>query len=145
MNLPLINACFNGAATLALIAGFVAVKRKQIALHRACMGGALALSALFLVGYLVHHYQVGGHVKFQGTGGIRLCYFAILLTHTPLAAIVPFFAGRAVWLALKGRLDEHRRLVRWFWPVWLYVAVTGTLIYLLVYVWYAPVATASVG
>ncbi len=139
MNLPFFNACLNGAATFALIAGFVAVKRKKIGLHRLCMGAALALSALFLIGYLVHHYQAGGHVRFAGTGWVRPLYFAILVTHTPLAILVPGFALRAAWLAMKNRIAEHRRLTRWLWPVWLYVALTGVLIYLLVYVWYAPV------
>ncbi len=143
MNLPLINAGFNGLSILALLAGFVAIKRDRVALHRACMGAALALSALFLAGYLAHHYQAGGHVPFRGTGWIRPVYFAILITHTPLAALVPFFASRAAWLAIKGRVEEHRRLVRWVWPVWMYVAVTGTLIYLLVYVWYAAPPPAA--
>lgn len=145
MNLPLFNAGVNGAATLALVAGFVAAKRKNITLHRACMGAALALSALFLAGYLAHHYQAGGHVRFAGTGAARTLYLVILATHTPLAAVVPVAALRALFLALKGRIGEHRRLVRWLWPLWLYVALTGVLLYLLVYVWYGPPLAGGAG
>jgi putative membrane protein len=135
-NLPLLNGLLNGLATLLLLAGYCAIRLRRITLHRALMGSAFTVSVLFLVSYLVHHYQVRGHVPFQGTGPVRILYFAILLTHTPLAALVPFLAIRTIYLALQNRLEEHRRAARWTLPVWLYVSVTGVLIYLFVYVWY---------
>ena len=138
MNLPFINAILNGTAAILLVCGWFAIRAKKIALHRALMGTAFLTSALFLAGYLLHHYQAGGHVRFTGEGPVRLIYFAILITHTPLAVLVPFLAIRAIWLALKGRLDEHRRLARWTLPIWLFVSVTGVLLYLLLYVWYTP-------
>lgn len=138
-NLPLLNALLNGLAMVLLLAGYLAIRLRKITLHRALMGGAFLVSVLFLVSYLTHHYQVKGHVPFQGTGSVRMLYFAILLSHTPLAALVPFLALRTLFLALKNRLDEHRRWARWTLPVWLYVSLTGVLIYLFVYVWY-PVA-----
>ncbi len=138
MNLPFINAILNGTATLLLVCGWFAIRAKKIALHRALMSTAFVTSALFLAGYLLHHYQAGGHVRFTGEGPVRLIYFAILITHTPLAVLVPALAIRAIWLALKGRLDEHHRLARWTLPIWLFVSITGVLLYLLVYVWYTP-------
>ncbi len=135
-NLPLLNGLLNGLATLLLLAGYCAIRMRRIGLHRTLMGSAFTVSVLFLVSYLAHHYQVKGHVPFQGAGPVRILYFAILLTHTPLAALVPFLAVRTVWLALKNRIDEHRRAARWTLPIWLYVSVTGVLIYLFVYVWY---------
>jgi uncharacterized membrane protein YozB (DUF420 family) len=133
LNLPFINALLNGAAAILLVCGWFAVRAKKIPLHRALMGTAFATSALFLIGYLLHHYQAGGHVAFTGVGPVRRFYFAILITHTPLAVIVPVAAIRAIWLARAGRIEEHRRLARWTLPVWLYVSVTGVLVYLLLY------------
>ena len=138
MNLPFINAILNGTAAILLVCGWFAIRAKNIMLHRALMSTAFVTSTLFLAGYLLHHYQAGGHVRFTGEEPVRLIYFAILITHTPLAVLVPFLAIRAIWLALKGRLDEHRRLARWTLPIWLFVSVTGVLLYLLVYVWYTP-------
>lgn len=135
-NLPLLNGLLNGLATLLLLAGYGAIRMRKILLHRALMGSAFTVSVLFLISYLAHHYQVRGHVPFQGTGPVRILYFAILLTHTPLAALIPFLAVRTIYLALKNRIDEHRRAARWTLPIWLYVSVTGVLIYLFVYVWY---------
>ena len=135
-DLPLLNGMLNGAATLLLLAGYCAIRMRKVALHRFLMGGAFTVSILFLISYLAHHYQVKGHVPFQGTGPVRILYFAILLSHTPLAAIVPFLAIRTIYLALQNRLEEHRRLARWTLPIWLYVSVTGVLIYLFVYVWF---------
>ena len=138
MNLPFINALLNGAAAILLVCGWFAIRAKKIALHRALMSTAFLTSALFLAGYLLHHYQAGGHVRFTGEGPVRIIYFAILITHTPLAVLVPVLAIRAIWLAHAGRIAEHRKLARWTLPVWLFVSVTGVLLYLLVYVWYTP-------
>lgn len=96
------------------------------------MLGALACSCVFLASYLAYHHQVGS-VRFQGTGAPRLVYLSILFTHTVLASAVPFIAGRMVWLAWKGRIEAHRALGRWGMPVWLYVSVTGVVVYGMLY------------
>ena len=96
------------------------------------MAAAVACSILFLASYLAYHAQVGS-VRFQGTGAARTAYLAILLTHTVLAAAVPFIAGRMLWLAFTGRFGSHKALGRWGMPVWLYVSVTGVVVYGLLY------------
>lgn len=132
MRLPDVNALLNGAATVLLCCGWIAVRRKRIGLHKACMLSAFAVSVAFLACYLVHHARVG-HVEFKGTGWIRPVYYAILVPHILLAfAIVPM-ALRTLWLAWKGELERHRRLARWTLPLWLYVSVTGVLIYAMLY------------
>jgi uncharacterized membrane protein YozB (DUF420 family) len=115
-----------------LFAGWRLVLAGRKEAHRRCMIGALVCSALFLANYLYYHYQVGS-VRFQGTGAIRTVYLAILLTHTVLATVMLPFIGRAVWLAWKGRFEEHRRAARWAFPVWFYVSVTGVVIYGMLY------------
>jgi len=130
--LPTLNACLNGLAAVALVTGFVFIRRGQWRRHRAAMVTALVLSGLFLASYLVYHYQVGS-VRFQGEGTIRSVYLAILLTHTVLAVTVPFFAGFLVYFATKRRFDQHRAVARWGLPIWIYVSVTGVVIYLMLY------------
>ena len=130
--LPTVNATLNGLAAVALATGYVFIRRGQWRRHRAAMITALVLSGLFLASYLVYHYQVGS-VRFQGQGPIRTVYFTILLTHTVLAATVPFFAGALVYLAVKGRFARHRAVARWGLPIWLYVSVTGVVIYWMLY------------
>lgn len=132
--LPAVNASLNGLATVFLFAGWWAIKVKHnAALHRALMGAALVSSAAFLSCYLYYHYNAGAMTKFEKEGVIRLVYFAILITHIPLAvAMVPFILA-AVWFALKGQFDKHKKLVKWVWPVWMYVSVTGVLIYVMLY------------
>ncbi len=132
--LPAVNASLNGLATLLLFAGWWAIKIKHNAnLHRAFMGASLVCSAVFLSCYLYYHYNAGAMTRFEKEGAIRLVYFTILLTHIPLAvAMVPFILA-AVWFALKGQFDKHKKLVKWVWPVWMYVSVTGVLIYVMLY------------
>ncbi len=127
--LPHVNALLNGASTFFLVLGFWYIRRKRIAQHRFCMLCALAASLLFLASYLVYHYQVGSK-SFQGQGFIRPVYFAILLTHTILAMVnVPL-----VLITLREKFDQHARLARrWTLPVWLYVSVTGVLVYVMLY------------
>ncbi len=132
MNLPLLNACLNVTAAALLSAGWLAVKRRRLALHKACMLSATAVSTLFLASYLLHHYRVG-HVVFQGTGSMRTFYLSILGTHTVLAAAVPFLAGITLWRALKGDFERHKRIARWTLPIWLYVSVTGVIVYAMLY------------
>ena len=131
-DLPALNASLNALASLFLLAGYVFVRRKRIAAHRACMLGALATSALFLTSYLIYHYNVGSR-PFTGTGPIRLVYFAILISHVLLAiAIVPMVLV-TVSRALAGRFDRHRRIARITWPLWMYVSVTGVIVYVMLY------------
>lgn len=130
--LPTVNASLNGTAALLLLAGFLAIKRKNVALHKKLMLAAFSCSVLFLISYLVYHSQVGSR-HFTGQGGWRTFYFALLLTHTVLAAIVPFGAVLALRRALRNEFDQHRRLTRWVWPIWMYVSVTGVVIYWMLY------------
>ena len=131
-DLPALNASLNALASLFLLAGYVFVRQKHIAAHRACMLGALATSALFLTSYLIYHYNVGSR-PFTGTGPIRLVYFAILISHVLLAiAIVPMVLV-TVSRALARRFDRHRRIARITWPLWMYVSVTGVIVYVMLY------------
>ena len=131
-DLPAVNATLNSLATVLLIAAWVLVKQRRLTAHRNLMIAALACSALFLTSYLIYHAQVGS-VRFQGTGPVRTVYFTILLTHTVLAALVPFLVGITVWRAYKKRWDRHVRIARWTLPIWLYVSVTGVVIYWMLY------------
>ena len=130
--LPHVNASLNGLGALLLVAGFLFIRRQNIAAHRFCMVAAFVLSILFLVSYLTYHYQVGS-VRFQGTGAIRTFYLAILASHSLLAAIVPFLAVITLWRALRERFDRHVKIARWTLPIWLYVSVTGVMVYWMLY------------
>jgi putative membrane protein len=131
-DLPAINACFNAGSTLLLIAGYVLIKRQRQIAHRNCMIGALITSTLFLAGYLTYHAYAGS-TRFRDPQWFRPIYLAILLTHTILAAAVVPLVLVTVVPALRERWDRHRRIARWTWPIWMYVSVTGVLIYLLLY------------
>lgn len=131
-DLPTVNALLNAAAASLLAAGFFLIRSGRRDAHRRAMTAALACSALFLVSYLAYHYGAGS-VRFRGTGAVRTAYLSILLTHTVLAAAVPFLAIATFVLARKGRFDAHRRLARVTLPIWLYVSVTGVVIYLMLY------------
>ncbi|MGE0886503.1 MAG: DUF420 domain-containing protein [Blastocatellales bacterium] len=131
-DLPALNAILNSISAILLTTGYVFIKRKKRDAHRACMIGAFVTSTLFLASYLVYHFNVGS-VKFQGQGTVRTVYFTILLTHTVLAAgIVPMIFVTFA-RALKGRFDKHRTIARWTLPMWLYVSVTGVIVYLMLY------------
>ncbi len=131
-DLPMVNATLNSLATVLLIAAWVLVKRRRLVAHRNLMIAALVCSALFLTSYLIYHAQVGS-VRFQGTGPVRTIYLTILLTHTVLAALVPFLVGITVWRAWRKRWDRHVSVARWTLPVWLYVSVTGVVVYWMLY------------
>jgi len=126
------NAVLNTIATLLLVAGWVFIRRGQWQAHRATMIAAFAVSAIFLACYLTYHYLVG-HVPFTGQGPIRIVYFTILFSHILLAVTVPVLAISMFVLAYRGRWEAHRRLGRITMPIWLYVSVTGVVIYLLLY------------
>lgn len=134
-DLPALNAALNGTATLLLLAGYLMIRRGQVRKHRACMLGALVVSAAFLISYVVYHAQAGS-VHFTTGGWPRALYFAILLTHVPLAALVLPLALVTAARGLRGRFDAHRRIARWTLPIWLYVSVTGVLVYLMLYRWF---------
>jgi putative membrane protein len=133
MLLPTINAMLNSLAAVLLIAGYRAIKSGRIRRHQSYMLAALAASAAFLACYLLNRYIVGGLTRYEGEGLLRFIYFAILLTHTPLATLMVPFILAAVYLAYKGRFAAHARITRWIWPVWMYVSVTGVLIYIILY------------
>jgi putative membrane protein len=131
-DLPLLNALLNGSSALCLLAGLYFIRRREIRKHRACMVAALVCSALFLTSYLVYHANVGS-VPFSGRGGIRMLYFTILVSHTLLAATVPPLAIITLRRALRARFEKHMKIARWTLPIWLYVSVTGVVIYLMLY------------
>jgi len=134
-NLPSINATLNSISATLLLAGFFFIRRKNILAHRACMLGAVASSILFLVGYLTYHFNMGT-TRFEGEGLVRPMYFALLLTHTILAiAIVPLVIT-SLYRAFGKRFEAHRRIARWTFPIWLYVSVTGVLVYFMLYHWF---------
>jgi putative membrane protein len=132
-----VNALLNGTSAVLLACGYVAIRSGKVAVHKTFMIAAFVVSSAFLVSYLAYHYRVG-HVAFQGQGWIRPVYFALLLTHTVLAAvIVPMIIVtlRRAWLE---RFDRHRVIARWTLPLWMYVSVTGVIVYLMVYQIYTP-------
>lgn len=131
-DLPTLNAVLNGLAALALLVGWWHIRRGRWRQHRAAMLTALALSTAFLASYLVYHAQVGS-VRYQGQGPIRTVYLTILLTHTVLAAAVPFLAAITLVRALRQRFPHHAAIARWTLPIWLYVSVTGVVIYVMLY------------
>lgn len=131
-DLPALNALLNATSAVLLITGYRFIRQGRREAHHKTMTAALALSALFLASYLIYHAQVGS-VRFQKTGWVRPVYFSILISHTILAACVAPMALVTVWRAWKGRFDRHRRLARITFPLWLYVSVTGVIIYLMLY------------
>jgi uncharacterized membrane protein YozB (DUF420 family) len=130
--LPSINAALNATAAILLICGYALIRRKRIQAHRKVMTAAFVTSCLFLVCYIVYHVQVGS-VHFPHTGAIRTVYLSILTTHTILAAIVPVLAIITLRRGLSARYDKHRKIARWTLPIWLYVSVTGVVVYLMLY------------
>ena len=131
--LPTVNATLNGTAAVLLVWGYTLIRRKRIAQHRRVMLTAFATSCLFLICYLVYHAQVGS-VPFGHEGTVlRTVYLSILATHTVLAATVPFLAVITLRRGLAGKYDRHRKIARWTLPIWLYVSVTGVVVYLMLY------------
>jgi uncharacterized membrane protein YozB (DUF420 family) len=130
--LPAVNASLNALSAVLLVCGYVLIRRGRINQHRRCMIAAFATSSLFLVCYLVYHAQVGS-VPFRRQGFVRPLYFTILITHVTLAASVLPLALVTLARGLKARYPQHRRIARWTFPIWLYVSVTGVLVYVLLY------------
>ncbi|RYZ54043.1 MAG: DUF420 domain-containing protein [Sphingobacteriales bacterium] len=131
----LINAIINSAVSCLLIAAFVAVRRKNYILHRNLMYGAIVLSMLFLVSYIAHHL-FAGDTRFGGAGAIRYFYYFILITHIILAALILPFILFTAYRALTGEYNRHRKIARYTFPLWLYVSITGVLVYLLISPYY---------
>jgi putative membrane protein len=135
--LATVNASLNAIAAIFLGAGYFFIRRRQIGPHRVCMLIAFAVSVVFLICYVTYHIQVGD-VRFQGHGVVRPVYFTILITHIILAGATVPLAVFTLSRALRARFDKHRRIARWAWPVWMYVSVTGVIVYLMVYHIYGP-------
>jgi len=129
---PALNASLNGASAILITTGRALIRRQKVRLHRACMITAVVTSSLFLVSYLYYHAHVGS-VHFPGQGWIRPVYFAILISHTLLAALVVPMILFSLSYGLRGRFDRHRRIARCTYPVWLYVSVTGVVVYIMLY------------
>jgi len=131
-DLPAVNASLNAVSGVLLLIGYALIKARRIQAHRRCMIAAFATSAVFLACYLVYHAQVGS-VPFTRQGAVRPVYFTILISHVVLAAAVPPLALITLRHAFRGRFGPHRRLARWTFPVWVYVSLTGVLVYVLLY------------
>ncbi len=131
-DLPTLNAGLNAATAVLLSTGWAMIRRRRVAAHRACMLSAFAVSVLFLASYLYYHAHVGVR-HFEGTGWIRPVYFAILISHTIRAAVIVPLAVTTVALGLSSRFPRHKRIARWTLPLWLYVSLTGVVVYVLLY------------
>ncbi len=132
-----LNASLNGASGILLVVGFSMIRQGRIQSHKRCMLAAFAASSIFLVSYVVYHIRVG-NILFQGHGWIRPVYFTILISHVILAIVIVPLAIITLSRALAERFDRHRRIARWTLPLWLYVSVTGVIVYLMLYQFYAP-------
>lgn len=134
-DLPTVNAILNGTSAILVVAGYVAIRGKRVGLHKVCMLTALVVSALFLASYLWYHIIVkhGESTSFTGPSAARAIYLPILVTHIVLAGPATVLALVTAYLGIRGRLRTHVRLARWTLPIWLYVSVTGVIVYLMLY------------
>ena len=131
-DLPTLNATLNTISTILLTIGFLMIRRRKIVAHRNCMIAAFVVSGLFLTSYLIYHYHAGS-TPFEGSGWIRFIYFTVLIPHIILAASILPLALITLYLALRKRFTKHRRIARWTLPIWLYVSVTGIIVYWMLY------------
>ena len=132
-NLPAINAALNFLSTILLVLGYMFIRRENQLAHRNCMVGALVTSAIFLGCYLYYHFTVEAVTHFTKPNWFRPAYLTLLVSHVVLAIVMLPFIFLAIWHAWKGHFDKHRKFAKWAWPVWLYVSVTGVLVYLILY------------
>ena len=130
--LPTLNAALNGTAAVLLLTGFAFIKKRRVRPHKACMLSAFGVSLLFLASYLWYHAHHGSE-PFRGTGFVRPIYFGILLSHTILAASVPILGSITLYRGLRSRFARHVRIARWTLPIWIYVSVTGVVVYAMLY------------
>lgn len=138
-DLPTVNATLNMISFVLLMAGYVSIRTGRLGAHKACMSAALVVSILFLISYGTYRV-LGEEKRFAGSGWIRPVYFAILISHVALAAAVPFLAVHTLIQGLKGRIARHRRIARITFPIWVYVSMTGVLVYLFLFRMYGPAA-----
>lgn len=144
---PALNACLNAGSAVFLVVGRLRIARKEVAAHRSAMNGAVACSVIFLASYVAYHCWLtyvtrSPMTKYPDVGALRTVYLTILLTHTVLAGSLVWFVPRTHFLARHGRYAEHRRIARWTFPIWLYVSVTGVVVYLMLYV-FPPAAAPA--
>ena len=132
---PALNATLNGTSAALLLTGRVLIAKGRMAAHRACMIAAVIASLLFLGCYLYFHAMVG-NIRFLGQGWARPVYFGILISHTTLAAVIVPLAVITLSRGLRGRYDKHRVIARWTWPLWMYVSITGVIVYFMLYQWF---------
>ena len=130
--LPHVNAALNAASAVLLLTGWACIRAKRVGAHRLCMVAACGVTTLFLVSYLTYHAQVGS-VRFRGTGWGRTVYFTVLISHTVLAITIVPMVLRTLFLAVRNRIEAHRAMARWTLPLWLYVSVTGVVVYGMLY------------
>lgn len=143
-DLPALNASLNGLATVFLVAGYLFIRSDRKPQHIACMVGALVASAVFLTSYLIYHFSKGEPTRFPVEyGAVRYVYYAILASHVLLAIVNLPMIIMTVVPALRRRFDRHRKIARWTWPVWMYVSVTGVIVYLMLYRWFPPTGGAA--
>ena len=138
-SLPRLNACLNAASAILLVTGYSFIRRKKILQHKICMLSAVACSAIFLASYVYFHLKAGV-IHFQGRGWIRPAYFAILTTHTILAVAILPLVLITLTFALRSRFAKHKAIARWTFPIWLYVSITGVIVYYLLFVLYRPLS-----
>ena len=136
-DLPAVNATLNLVSLVFLLVGYHAIRHDNVVRHRRCMVTAFCVSVLFLGSYLTYRF-LGQEKRFGGAGLIRPVYFFILVTHVTLAATVPFLAGLTLWRAVRGQFVRHRRIARWTFPIWIYVSITGVMVYVMLFVIWRP-------
>ncbi len=141
-NLPHVNAGLNSLATILLVAGFILVKQNKLQAHKIAMLGCFGVSVVFLICYLIYHFNVPSR-KFPGESypSVKYVYYLILLTHVVLAAAVPFLAVTSIVLGFRNKIEAHKKLVKWTFPIWLYVSITGVVVYLMLYIFFQPPAS----
>jgi uncharacterized membrane protein YozB (DUF420 family) len=132
-DLPAVNGTLNGLSALFLTAGFIFIKKKNVRAHRNCMISAFTTSVIFLICYLTYHIFVHHVTSFQNPAWFRPYYLTLLLTHTVLAVVIVPLVLMTLSRALKARFDLHKKIARWTWPLWMYVSVTGVIVYLILY------------
>jgi len=132
-DLPVVNACLNGLSAVFLTAGYAFIRRGHKSAHRNCMISAFTTSVIFLICYLTYHLTVKTVTRFRDPDWFRPVYLTILLTHTILAVVIVPLAVMTLQRAAQGRFEQHKKIARWTWPIWMYVSVTGVVIYLLLY------------
>jgi putative membrane protein len=135
-DLPAVNASLNALATVFLTLGYIFIKQEKKTAHRNCMVAAFSTSVIFLASYLYYHFNAVGMTKFTGQGWVRPVYFIILITHIILAVVIVPLILMTLSRAIKQRFELHRKIARITWPLWMYVSVTGVIVYLMLYQWF---------